>query len=85
MSIISNEHLGPLRPNTATQDNETPPMASDSPTLPACPGPECKACNGEACDMCGAGCWSNRRDCDHDVLDRHEYGGPVTNPEKGSE
>lgn len=29
-------------------------------------------CNGEACDKCGAGCWSNVRDCRHDVLERHE-------------
>lgn len=28
-------------------------------------------CSGEACRLCGAGCWSNRRDCDHDVIDRH--------------
>ena len=32
----------------------------------------CSFCSGEACWLCGAGCWSNRRDCEHDVLDRHE-------------
>jgi hypothetical protein len=38
--------------------------------------PECLACSGEACDFCGAGCWdSSVRDCDHDVIDRHDYQG----------
>lgn len=32
---------------------------------------DCMMCSGEACDMCGAGCWSNRKDCEHDVIDRH--------------
>jgi hypothetical protein len=41
--------------------------------VPECPGPDCKACNGEACDKCGAGCWSDARDCQHDVIERHEY------------
>lgn len=33
---------------------------------------DCPLCSGEACDLCGAGCWSNRRDCEHDVIDRHK-------------
>lgn len=33
---------------------------------------ECMVCSGEACNLCGAGCWSNRRDCEHDVIERHE-------------
>lgn len=32
----------------------------------------CLLCSGEACNLCGAGCWSNRRDCTHDVMERHE-------------
>lgn len=32
----------------------------------------CLACSGEACFLCGAGCWSNRQDCEHDVVDRHK-------------
>jgi len=34
----------------------------------------CGACSGEACFLCGAGYWSNVRDCDHDVIDRHTEG-----------
>lgn len=32
----------------------------------------CLLCTGEACNLCGAGCWSNRRDCTHDVMERHQ-------------
>jgi len=31
----------------------------------------CLACSGEACFLCGAGCWSQVRNCEHDVIDRH--------------
>ena len=48
--------------------------------LPACPGPDCLMCGGAACDKCGAGCWSNVRDCEHDVVQRHE---PPTLPKEG--
>lgn len=41
-----------------------------------CPSDECPCCTGEACDLCGAGCWdSSAKDCTHDVVDRHIYGG----------
>lgn len=33
---------------------------------------DCPYCAGEACSKCGAGCWSNRKDCAHDSLQRHE-------------
>jgi hypothetical protein len=39
---------------------------------PECPGQDCPACNGEQCWLCGAGCWSSRTDCKHDVIDRHD-------------
>lgn len=32
---------------------------------------DCLMCSGEACNLCGAGCWSNVRDCEHDVIERH--------------
>ena len=32
----------------------------------------CMLCSGEACNFCGAGCWSNRKDCEHDALERHQ-------------
>ncbi len=38
-----------------------------------CPGENCMMCSDEACLKCGAGCWSNVRDCDHDVIERHNY------------
>ena len=34
---------------------------------------DCDYCSGAACNYCGAGCWSGRRDCDHDSAERH-YG-----------
>lgn len=43
---------------------------------PECPGPDCMSCSGEACQLCGAGCWNNAgcgHDCEHDVIDRHNY------------
>lgn len=33
---------------------------------------DCMMCSGEACNPCGAGCWGNRKDCEHDVIERHE-------------
>lgn len=33
--------------------------------------PDCMMCSGECCNLCGAGCWSNVGDCEHDVIDRH--------------
>lgn len=33
---------------------------------------DCSMCTGSACNKCGAGCWSQRRDCEHDVMERHE-------------
>lgn len=46
---------------------------------PECPGPDCGYCNGEACANCGAGCWNNSLDlnCEHDVLERHQYRGII--------
>lgn len=32
----------------------------------------CMLCSGEACNLCGAGCWSNVKDCEHDVMERHQ-------------
>ena len=32
---------------------------------------DCLACSGEACWLCGAGCWSDVDDCEHEVVDRH--------------
>lgn len=43
-----------------------------APAEAVCPGPDCMMCTGEACDKCGAGCWSNERNCTHDVVERHE-------------
>lgn len=37
-----------------------------------CPGEDCPMCANEACRKCGAGCWSRRTDCEHDVVERHE-------------
>lgn len=35
---------------------------------------DCPMCSGEACNLCGAGCWdSSVTDCDHDVVERHQY------------
>ena len=34
--------------------------------------PDCMMCSGAACNLCGAGCWSNVKDCQHDVVERHE-------------
>lgn len=31
----------------------------------------CPYCSGRACNLCGAGCWSQVRDCQHDSIDRH--------------
>lgn len=42
-----------------------------------CPSDQCPMCTGEACRRCGAGCWSNVRDCDHGVLERHEEPEPI--------
>ena len=38
---------------------------------PECPGAKYTMCTGATCNLCGAGCWSQVRDCVHDVLDRH--------------
>ncbi len=38
---------------------------------PECPGEDCPMCTGECCNLCGAGCWSQVRCCEHDVLERH--------------
>ena len=45
---------------------------------------ECLFCTGEACDLCGAGCWSNVDDCEHDVVERHghTWGGLDNSDEK---
>jgi hypothetical protein len=41
-----------------------------------CPSDRCPMCTGESCAKCGAGCWdSSVKDCEHDVVERHEYGG----------
>jgi hypothetical protein len=48
---------------------------------PECPSASCRMCNGECCLLCGAGCWSDRKDCKHEVLDRHRHvepGGSIT-------
>jgi hypothetical protein len=31
----------------------------------------CPMCSGECCNYCGAGCWSNEHNCQHDSLTRH--------------
>ena len=31
----------------------------------------CPFCSNEACNLCGAGCWSDVNDCEHDAPDRH--------------
>lgn len=40
-------------------------------TAPPRCGDDCLCCSGEACRLCGAGCWSGRTDCEHDVIERH--------------
>jgi len=53
--------------------NVKPPgAAEDQPSESVCPSPDCMMCSGEACNKCGAGCWSKRRDCEHDSAERHE-------------
>lgn len=42
---------------------------------------ECAMCANEACNKCGAGCWSRVRDCEHDVVERHEL--PTTSGREG--
>jgi hypothetical protein len=32
----------------------------------------CPFCAGEKCNKCGAGCWSNVDNCEHDSMERHE-------------
>ena len=32
---------------------------------------DCSYCTGEACRLCGAGCWSDVDDCEHDTAERH--------------
>ena len=32
----------------------------------------CPMCNGEMCNLCGAGCWSHVKNCEHDVIERHQ-------------
>ncbi len=44
---------------------------SNKVTTSECHTPDCPYCSGEACNLCGAGCWSDKRNCDHDVIDRH--------------
>jgi len=42
-------------------------------------GDECVFCNVEACGTCGAGMTGGPRDCEHDVIERHNgpfYRGP---------
>ena len=46
--------------------------SSRSATQDECPGPDCPMCNGEMCRKCGAGCWSGQKNCEHDVVERHE-------------
>lgn len=45
---------------------------SETNIVTGCDGDDCLMCSGEACNLCGAGCWSNRKDCKHDVMERHE-------------
>lgn len=45
---------------------------ADQNIVTGCWDEDCMMCSGEACNLCGAGCWSNRRDCEHDVMERHE-------------
>lgn len=33
----------------------------------------CPMCSGECCNFCGAGCWSNETNCQHDSLTRHQF------------
>lgn len=35
------------------------------------PVEDCLFCQGEACMLCGAGCFSDATECEHDVIDRH--------------
>lgn len=37
----------------------------------SCPE-DCRMCSGEVCSLCGAGSWSNEKNCQHDVIDRHK-------------
>jgi hypothetical protein len=46
---------------------------------------DCALCSGEACDLCGAGCWSDVKDCQHDVMDRHTAGMPAATPSPDAE
>ena len=47
-------------------------MADDRNIITGCAGEDCMMCSGEACNLCGADCWSNRKNCEHDVIERHE-------------
>lgn len=47
-------------------------MPDERNIVTGCANEECRMCSGEACNLCGAGCWSSRRDCEHDVIERHE-------------
>ncbi len=62
----------------------TPPRAPPTDAALAgeeCPSDRCPMCTGESCDLCGAGSWNNAAEhCEHDVLDRHTYGGSATTP-----
>lgn len=49
-------------------------------TDPECPGQDCAMCSGEACWLCGAGCWSHEKNCEHDVLQRHEQPDSIGRP-----